>query len=155
MLGARQQVLHHPVHDRFTIVEGVDGFEAEAQVDRIGRAHGRPFGKTGAGHADPVVEGAAARRDTHRPGAQAGFKVAFYLGGADPYREDQLGGLDLSIGGLRVRDEKVINILRDADVPVATTTAGGYAISKDDTVEIHSNTVRVAKNRLQSERKER
>ena len=57
--------------------------------------------------------------ETHQP------QVAFYLGGADPYRDDQLSGLDLSIRGLRERDEKVINILRDAHVPVATATAGG------------------------------
>jgi acetoin utilization deacetylase AcuC-like enzyme len=77
--------------------------------------------------------------DTHKP------QVAFYLAGADPYREDQLGGLNLSIVGLRERDETVIKTLRDAGVPVATTTAGGYALSKDDTVEIHCNTIRVAK----------
>jgi acetoin utilization deacetylase AcuC-like enzyme len=76
-------------------------------------------------------------------------ELAFYLAGADPYREDQLGGLKLSIAGLRERDEKVINILRDAGVPVATTTAGGYALSQNDTVEIHSNTIRVAKARIQ------
>jgi acetoin utilization deacetylase AcuC-like enzyme len=70
------------------------------------------------------------------------------LAGADPYREDQLGGLSLSISGLRERDETVIKILRDADVPVASTTAGGYALSKNDTVEIHCNTIRVAKERL-------
>jgi acetoin utilization deacetylase AcuC-like enzyme len=82
---------------------------------------------------------------THQP------QVAFYVAGADPYRGDQLGGLDLSIGGLRDRDEKVLNILRGCRVPVATTTAGGYALSMDDTVEIHCNTIRVAKERLQSE----
>lgn len=83
--------------------------------------------------------------ETRRP------QVAFYLAGADPYREDQLGGLGLSIAGLRKRDEMVINILRDAEVPVATLTAGGYALSQNDTVEIHCNTVRVAKERLRTE----
>jgi acetoin utilization deacetylase AcuC-like enzyme len=72
-------------------------------------------------------------------------QLAFYLAGADPYRHDQLGGLDLSIQGLRERDEKVINVLREAGVAVATTTAGGYAISISDTVEIHCNTVRAAR----------
>jgi acetoin utilization deacetylase AcuC-like enzyme len=72
-------------------------------------------------------------------------ELAFYLAGADPYRQDQLGGLDLSIQGLRERDEKVIKVLREAGVAVATTTAGGYAISISDTVEIHCNTVRAAR----------
>ena len=83
--------------------------------------------------------------ESHRP------QLAFYLAGADPYREDQLGGLDLTIAGLRARDERVINILRDAGVPVATTTAGGYAISQGDTVEIHCNTIRVTSERLRRE----
>jgi acetoin utilization deacetylase AcuC-like enzyme len=83
--------------------------------------------------------------DSHRP------QLAFYLAGADPYREDQLGGLHLSIAGLRERDSMVIHMLRDAEVPVATTTAGGYAISEDDTVEIHCNTIRVAEKLMRVE----
>lgn len=83
--------------------------------------------------------------EAHKP------QLAFYLAGADPYKDDQLGGLNLSIAGLRERDSKVINMLRDGGVPVATTTAGGYAISEDDTVEIHCNTVRVASDRLRRE----
>ena len=88
--------------------------------------------------------------DRHLPGILAAHRpqLAFYLAGADPYRGDQLGGLDLSIAGLRERDAKVINMLRDAAVPVATTTAGGYALTEKDTVEIHCNTIRVAKERL-------
>jgi len=72
-------------------------------------------------------------------------QIAFYLAGADPYREDQLGGLGLTIEGLRNRDEIVYDYLRAAGVPVAATLAGGYAVNTDDTVEIHCNTVRKAK----------
>ena len=88
--------------------------------------------------------------DQHLPGIIESHQpqLVFYLAGADPYREDQLGGLHLTVGGLRERDEKVINYLRDADVPTATTTAGGYALSKHDTVEIHCNTIRVARDRM-------
>jgi len=71
--------------------------------------------------------------------------LAFYLAGADPYREDQLGGLGLTIDGLRRRDATVFRILRDAGVPVATLPAGGYARRTDDTVEIHCNTIREAR----------
>ena len=80
--------------------------------------------------------------EAHRP------QLVIYLAGADPYRDDQLGGLDLSIAGLRERDSMIVNMLRDAGVPVATMTAGGYAISQNETVEIHCNTIRVAKERL-------
>ncbi len=83
--------------------------------------------------------------ENHQP------QLAFFLAGADPYKDDQLGGLNLSISGLRDRDRIVLNMLRDAGVPVATTTAGGYAHSESDTVEIHSNTIRVAKKRLRAE----
>jgi acetoin utilization deacetylase AcuC-like enzyme len=71
-------------------------------------------------------------------------ELAIYLAGADPYREDQLGGLGLSIDGLRRRDAFVYQTLRGAGVAVAVVLAGGYARRTDDTVEIHCNTVREA-----------
>ncbi len=71
-------------------------------------------------------------------------ELAFYLAGADPYEHDQLGGLGLSIEGLRRRDEAVFRRLRDSDIPVAVVLAGGYARNVDDTVGIHANTVREA-----------
>jgi acetoin utilization deacetylase AcuC-like enzyme len=66
--------------------------------------------------------------------------VAFYLAGADPYEDDQLGGLGLSIGGLRERDRVVFSACRDAGVPAVLTLAGGYARRVDDTVAIHRGT---------------
>lgn len=68
-----------------------------------------------------------------------------YIAGADPYREDQLGGLDLSIEGLKKRDELVFRVARTRDIPVMVTYAGGYARNVEDTVAIHSNTVVAAK----------
>jgi acetoin utilization deacetylase AcuC-like enzyme len=70
--------------------------------------------------------------------------IAFYVGGADPYREDQLGGLALTIDGLEARDRLVFEQLRKRGVPIAMTLAGGYARRVEDTVRIHVNTVRVA-----------
>lgn len=67
-----------------------------------------------------------------------------YVAGADPYREDQLGGLLLTMDGLRDRDRLVIGMARGHKVPVAVTLAGGYAMNLSDTVTIHCNTVRVA-----------
>lgn len=74
----------------------------------------------------------------HRP------QVAIYLAGADPYREDQLGGLRLTLDGLRERDRVVFRGCRAAGVPVAMVLAGGYALRRTDTVEIHCGTVREA-----------
>jgi acetoin utilization deacetylase AcuC-like enzyme len=68
-----------------------------------------------------------------------------YIAGADPYREDQLGGLNLTIEGLKKRDELVFRVARARNIPVMVTYAGGYAQRVDDTVTIHSNTVIAAK----------
>jgi len=64
-----------------------------------------------------------------------------YIAGADPYREDQLGGLALSIQGLKKRDEMVFKVARTRGIPIMVTYAGGYARRVDDTVAIHCNTV--------------
>ncbi len=64
-----------------------------------------------------------------------------YVAGADPFREDQLGGLSLSIDGLKQRDELVFRAARARNIPVMTTYAGGYAVRVEDTVTIHCNTV--------------
>ena len=64
-----------------------------------------------------------------------------YVAGADPFREDQLGGLNLTMEGLKSRDELVFRAARARDIPVMVTYAGGYAIRVEDTVAIHCNTV--------------
>ena len=64
-----------------------------------------------------------------------------YVAGADPFREDQLGGLDLTVEGLKRRDELVFRAARARGIPVMVTYAGGYAIRVEDTVTIHTNTV--------------
>jgi len=68
-----------------------------------------------------------------------------YVAGADPYREDQLGGLNLSIEGLKRRDELVFRVAHARDIPIMVTYAGGYARKVEDTVTIHCNTVLAAK----------
>ena len=71
-------------------------------------------------------------------------QVVFYLAGADPYQEDQLGGLKLTLQGLEFRDRMVFTKARARKIPVVVTFAGGYARHVADTVRIHSNTVRIA-----------
>lgn len=68
-------------------------------------------------------------------------QLIFYVAGADPYREDQLGGLALTMEGLRRRDDLVFHHARRHRVPVAVTLAGGYARRVSDTVRIHVNTI--------------
>jgi acetoin utilization deacetylase AcuC-like enzyme len=67
--------------------------------------------------------------------------LIFYVGGADPYREDQLGGLALTLEGLQKRDRLVFEHARQRGIPVASTMAGGYARRVADTVRIHVNTI--------------
>ncbi len=71
--------------------------------------------------------------------------LMFYLAGADPYREDQLGGLRLSLEGLEKRDRLVFEKARAKKIAVMVTLAGGYARRVEDTVLIHTNTIRTAK----------
>jgi len=68
-----------------------------------------------------------------------------YVAGADPYKDDQLGGLSMTIEGLKQRDEYVFRFFQQRDLPVMVTYAGGYAHDLEDTVTIHSNTVQAAK----------
>lgn len=68
-------------------------------------------------------------------------QILFYVAGADPYCEDQLGGLNLSMDGLRKRDELVFDYAKRSRTPVVTTLAGGYARHLQDTVQIHANTI--------------
>ena len=68
-----------------------------------------------------------------------------YVAGADPYKEDQLGGLDLTIEGLKRRDEFIFKVALTRNIPVMVTFAGGYANKVEDTITIHCNTVTAAK----------
>jgi len=64
-----------------------------------------------------------------------------YFAGADPFGEDQLGGLNLTMDGLKQRDELVFRVAEAREIPVMVTFAGGYAIRVEDTVSIHTNTI--------------
>jgi acetoin utilization deacetylase AcuC-like enzyme len=81
-----------------------------------------------------------------------GFRpeLLVYVAGADPYREDQLGGLSLTLEGLKRRDRLVIETALREGTAVAIVLAGGYAVHLEDTVTIHANTAKVAKEALEA-----
>jgi acetoin utilization deacetylase AcuC-like enzyme len=83
-------------------------------------------------------------RNLHRAFDEFSPQLLFYVAGADPYCEDQLGGLALTIEGLVRRDALVFDYARRNQVPVAITLAGGYAHQVKDTVRIHVNTILAA-----------
>jgi acetoin utilization deacetylase AcuC-like enzyme len=68
-----------------------------------------------------------------------------YVAGADPYFDDQLGGLALTIEGLKQRDALVFQLAKAESIPVMVTFAGGYAHKLEDTIAIHANTIVAAK----------
>ena len=73
--------------------------------------------------------------DRHRPDLVA------YVAGADPYEQDQLGGLRLKREDLRKRDRIVFEGAATREIPVVAFLAGGYATRVEDTVAIHADMV--------------
>jgi acetoin utilization deacetylase AcuC-like enzyme len=71
-------------------------------------------------------------------------EIVLYQAGADPYREDLLGGLALSRAGLELRDRQVLEGCAERGIPAVVTLGGGYARNRQDTAEIHANTCRIA-----------
>ena len=71
--------------------------------------------------------------------------LVVYLAGSDPHEGDRLGRLKLTFAGLRRRDVMVLESCRDVGIPVCLTIAGGYGRDVHDTVAVHVNTVRVAR----------
>lgn len=78
-------------------------------------------------------------------------QLVFYVAGADPYCEDQLGGLALTMEGLARRDTLVFDYARRNGAPVAMTLAGGYARRVEDTVRIHVGTIVAMRNAAQQQ----
>ena len=111
-----------------------------------------PFRKT-SGDLDVAVPERAGDRDyldLLEQGLQQAFlrfqpDIVFYLAGADPYGGDRLGRLNLTKHGLIVRDQLVLDFCRQKSIPVALSMAGGYAPQVSDIVDIHFNTVNVAR----------
>ena len=71
--------------------------------------------------------------------------ILFYLAGADPFARDQLGGLKLSKTALQERDRLIIFETRKRQIPLVVLLGGGYAFDVNDTVEIHLQTIKVAR----------
>lgn len=75
-------------------------------------------------------------------------ELVMYVAGADPYYQDQLGGLSLTFEGLMERDRLVMWTAAQQKIPVAVVLAGGYAENVEDTITVHANTAAVARDIL-------
>ena len=65
--------------------------------------------------------------DRHRP------DLILYQAGVDPFADDRLGRLSLTLEGLERRERLVARLARDRSLPLASTVGGGYG---DDALEI-------------------
>jgi len=83
--------------------------------------------------------------DNHRP------ELVIYEAGADPYEDDQLGGLKLTKEGLKKRDYLVLSECFKRNIPTVIVLGGGYPYKLEDLIEIHFNTAKIAFDILNSE----
>ncbi len=67
--------------------------------------------------------------------------LLIYLAGADPYERDRLGGLAVTMEGLRDRDRAVFDFAEAQGAATAVLLAGGYARTEDEVVAIHVATI--------------
>lgn len=72
--------------------------------------------------------------------------VIFYLAGVDILATDKLGKLSCTIEGCKKRDEMVLELCLEHQIPVQVSMGGGYSPEIKTIVEAHANTFRVAKN---------
>lgn len=69
----------------------------------------------------------------------------FFQSGVDVLATDKLGHLGMSIQGCRRRDEVVLQLCRQHNVPVCMSMGGGYSHRIADIVEAHANTFRLTR----------
>ena len=98
-----------------------------------------PDGCSDAAYLLRLNEGLDTAFDLSRP------DLVIYLAGADPYHDDRLGRLGLTFDGLAERDRCIFARCQALNIPLAIAMAGGYARQIEDTVRIHSTTIRLAK----------
>ena len=64
-------------------------------------------------------------------------ELVCYNAGVDVHRDDSLGKLSLTNGGIAVRDRFVLGACADAGIPVAAAIGGGYQEDHAAIVERH------------------
>jgi len=70
--------------------------------------------------------------------------IVFYQAGVDALKSDTLGRLSLTREGLKERDRRVIETVRELGAPLVITMGGGYSSPIARTAEAHANTFRIA-----------
>ncbi|MCH2225414.1 MAG: histone deacetylase [Crocinitomicaceae bacterium] len=67
----------------------------------------------------------------------------FFQSGVDVLSTDKLGRLGMSIAGCKLRDQLVINKVKEIGIPLVCTMGGGYSSDVKLIIEAHSNTYRI------------
>ena len=70
--------------------------------------------------------------------------IIFYQAGVDPLEGDRFGRLAMTMNGLRERDEMVIKLCADLEIPIVITMGGGYSRSIAKIINAHTQTFRLA-----------
>jgi acetoin utilization deacetylase AcuC-like enzyme len=68
----------------------------------------------------------------------------FYLSGVDILETDKLGKLSVTINGCRKRDEFILKICKNNNLPIVCSMGGGYSKEIKHIVNAHANTYRMA-----------
>ncbi|MDF3026506.1 MAG: Histone deacetylase [Fluviicola sp.] len=68
----------------------------------------------------------------------------FYQCGVDILESDKLGKLKITQNGIRLRDEFVLNLARERNVPIVCSMGGGYSKDVRDIVNAHMHVFRLA-----------
>jgi acetoin utilization deacetylase AcuC-like enzyme len=78
--------------------------------------------------------------DEHLPRVldEARADLAFYLAGVDVLDGDRYGRLSLTREGLHRRDRRVLEVLRDRQLPTVLLMSGGYAPTPEATADLHA-----------------
>ena len=70
--------------------------------------------------------------------------IVLYDAGVDVFSNDKLGNLQLSINGIKKRDQIVLDHFRNKNIPVATVIGGGYSKDHAELADRHSIIFEVA-----------
>ena len=68
----------------------------------------------------------------------------FFLSGVDIIESDKLGRLNVSIEGCKKRDEIVLQMAKNLNLPIVVSMGGGYSEEIKTIIESHANTFRTA-----------
>ena len=68
----------------------------------------------------------------------------FFQSGVDVLGTDKLGRLGMSIEGCKRRDEMVLSLAHQNNIPLVASMGGGYSVKISHIIEAHANTYRLA-----------